>query len=67
MNANPLNYVRGLIDALRDADAKLKAVLVKDLAAWLTELRSFEPGDEHADLKAETVAAAEALLPKSAK
>jgi hypothetical protein len=66
MNANPLNYVRGLVSAVADAEAKLKAELVKDLKAWLPVLREFAPGDEHESLKAETVAAAEALLPKSA-
>jgi hypothetical protein len=70
MNANPLNYVRGLVDALRGAvergETKLKNELVKDLGAWLPLLRDFEPGGAHADLKAETVTAAEALLPKSA-
>lgn len=70
MNANPLNYVRGLIDGLRSAidsgEAKLRTALVKDLTVWLAHLREFEPGEAHADLKAETIAAAESLLPKSA-
>jgi hypothetical protein len=65
MNANPLNYVRGLVDGLQGAidrkEAKLKAALVKELEVWLPALREFAPGDEHEALKAETIASAEAV------
>jgi hypothetical protein len=70
MNANPLNYVRGLVDGLAGAiqrgEREAKTALTKELAVWLPELRAFEPGDEHAALKSETIAAAEAALPKTA-
>lgn len=65
MNANPLNYVRGLVDGLQGAverkETKLKAALVKELEVWLPALREFAPGDEHEELKAETIASAEAV------
>lgn len=70
MNANPLNYVRGLVDgvagAIQRGEREAKAALIKELGVWLPALREFEPGDEHASLKAETLAAAEAALPKTA-
>jgi hypothetical protein len=70
MNANPLNYVRGLVDGLAGAvqrgEREAKAALTKELGHWLPLLREFEPGDEHVALKAETVSAAEAVLPKTA-
>jgi hypothetical protein len=70
MNANPLNYVRGLVDGLAGAiqrgEREAKAALTKELGHWLPLLREFQPGDEHESLKAEAISAAEAALPKTA-
>lgn len=70
MSLNPLNYARGCVDALRlavrDGARDAKAHFTNELRWVLPLLREFDPGDEHAELKAETLAAAESLLPKSA-